>query len=502
MKTLKLVSALLALLAILAFSQLKDRQFALNFQKMKAQAVAKDAIVIDGEISQSFLKTSNGCGIGNFIVPVAGDSSQGLPPTIRAFSNSWPLNLITLDTIPGATIRGVSFRRADWLQNTSVLYSGSTLYPYVVISDIGMFSYSVPEAINTVLIEPYLFDALFIPGITKMAKQITTDVSDPIVLYVKDSIDHYSLRFYGYPGLQEQFSFAFHFEPEIFEVTDDGLFITGIDTSGSYMLYHYSVVEENLLAAFPLNDLASNAQEFLMTENAYHILSSPGDSITMHSTFDLSDSTLSQSVVYPKSGARATHNEFKNLKRFTFQPVADFPDSILDKQIFILHPLTNQLDMLPVNLELDYFKQPMQEEQGFGNFALDWIGAKWHNGISDTLYLKQYSDVLKVATGVFPQFVNATYGCWVSVNERETEKIKFEYYPNPASSEVIINLSGLEKGKNYKLDIMDNSGRVVHTTQLQAYQNIQLPLQRFGKGIYYLILDTGKNLISKKLILQ
>ena len=86
--------------------------------------------------------------------------------------------------------------------------------------------------------------------------------------------------------------------------------------------------------------------------------------------------------------------------------------------------------------------------------------------------------------------------------KNEFEKIKFEFYPNPASSKITINLTGLKKGRKYKLDIIDNSGRVHHTSYLEAYQKIQLPLEKLAKGIYFMKLDTGKNLITKKVILQ
>ncbi|MCH8331796.1 MAG: T9SS type A sorting domain-containing protein, partial [Bacteroidetes bacterium] len=147
-------------------------------------------------------------------------------------------------------------------------------------------------------------------------------------------------------------------------------------------------------------------------------------------------------------------------------------------------------------------KHPKQEWSGFGYFDLEWIGAKWDNGYLDTVYLKQSWDLYKFGTGAFPRYINATYGCWVSVPDNELDKIKFKLYPNPASTDVIIKLSGLEKGRRYQLNVVGLYGKVQYTTSLMAYQEIKIPLHMLAKGLYFLKLDTGRNIITQKLIIQ
>ena len=455
--------------------------------------------------NQVVLKTANGCGIGNFLVPSTGDTSQGIPPLLGTFSGSWSdSHYKVLDKVPGTQIKGVAFTRTGWLENTSIVSAINAQEPYVVISETGMFSYRIDEHFSPEWDTIYRLDSIFIPGILRMAKQITTDKNDPIVLLVEDSVNNYRIRFYSYPDLQEQFSFDFHFEPEIFEVTNDALFITGRDTSGSYVLYHFSALQDTLLAIYTLNESASNAQEFLKTGDSLFLLSSPGDSIVVLSAINIADSALAQTVIYSKSGARATYNEFQNNKYFTFQPVADMPDSVLDQQILILDPLTNQLDTFLINLHLDQFKHPQPANSGFGPFSMGWIGAKWKDGISDSVFISDAyaADIARMQTGAFPQYINATYGCWVGNPENELDKIKFEVYPNPVSSEVVINLTGLKKGSKYTLYITDISGKVHYTTYLEAYQKIHLPVQMLLKGLYFLNLNTGRSIITQKLLIQ
>lgn len=452
-------------------------------------------ITIEGKITNAILKTSNGCGVGNFLIPVSGDSVQGTTATIGSLSDdSFGPTYMVLDEIPGSEIKGVAFKKEG--DNNSLIEPYS---PYRVISNVGIYSYDLPDDFSPYYFSLSKIDSFAISGISKMASQTTTE---PIVLYVEDALNQYSLQFYSYQNLQELYQVPFYFEPEIFEVTNEGLFITGLDTTGNYMLYHYSTTQDSLFGKYELNNEVANGQEILVFGESVYMLSSPGDSITMLSTLNLLDSSLVQTVINTQSGARATYNDYKNNKLFTFQSIEDIPNGFLDKQILLLDPLTNDLDTLVFNLEFDYFKYPKEAGQGFGFYSLEWIGSKIYDGTSDTIFLSNYSETKRIGTSGSPQYINATFGCWVSVHENELEEIKFEYFPNPASSQVTINLSGLQKGRIYQLKIIDNAGKVLHQTQLSAYEEIQLPLQDLVKGIYYLNLDTGKNKISKKLIIQ
>jgi len=464
----------------------------------KGELSYEKPLVIDENIKLAILETSNGCGIGNFIIPSTGDSSQGTPPVIGSIVQNWPPIFMDLDTIPGAQIMGVAFARSGvWPGNSSVIGSG----PYIIISDSGMFSYSIPWDFNPGSSISKI-GSLFIPNIRRVATQITIDKTNPIVLFVEDSANNHSLRFYSYPDQQELFSFAFNVKPEIFEVIDDGLYISGQDTSGANMLYHFGASSDTLFATYPLNNLTSNAQEILTMGDSLFILSSPGDSITILTTINKLDSTLTQTVAYQYSGARATHNEFKGDKLFTFQPTSDSIDSVLNKQILVLNPVINDLDTFLINLELDIFKHPVQEWSGFGYFDLQWIGARWVGSGSDTVYLKQSSEIVKLETPAFPQYINATFGCWISIPNNELEKIEFKLYPNPATSDVTIKLSGLEKGRQYNLDIVDLGGKVYYSTSLMAYQEIQIPLNSLAKGVFFIKLDTGRNVLTQKLIIE
>ena len=465
---------------------------------MPTNVKSSENLILNGDQDdQLIMKTSNGCGIFNFFIPSTGDSSQGAPPLLGKLSLGSQNSYKILDTIPGTQIKGVAFKRRSG--NPSIIDSYSS-YPYVIVSDSGLFSYDIEDGENVKKNEQ---NSIFIPGIIKMARQIKTE---PIVLMVKDDDHNYEVRVFSFPDLQEQFSFDFHFEPEIFELSSSSLFLSGKDTSGDYTLYEFSSSQDTLYNEFTLNDSASNAKEILKIRDSIFVLSSPGDTITVLSTINSTNGAFSQNIINTNSGARATHNKYKYEQYFTFQPIEDTMSSNLDKQILALDPVTGQTDTLMLNKRFDKFKYPPPYSRGFGQFSMGWIGAHWRNGSSDSIFISSYynpDDIqVQTQTGAFPQYINATYDCSVGLSDNETERISFDVYPNPASSETILSLTGLQKGREYKLTITDISGKVYYNTDLKAYQEYTLPLQMLSKGMYLLNLHTGDNTITERLLVQ
>ena len=461
-----------------------------------------DTIVIEGKIGRALLKTSNGCGVGNYMIPSIGDLGQGYGPVLGALKwgnfGNWEYDVI--DSLPGTEILGVAFTREMWTGNNSIISPGMQ-NPYIVVTDEGLYSYFIQYTFD-----PYnsgdVFTQTSTPmlGISKMATQITTTMTNPICLYVQDSANSYSIRVHSYPDTQELFRFPFHFEPEVFAVNDDGLYITGWDTNGVYSLYHYNTVAFGLLGTYPLNDSASNAQQFLQLGDSLCLLSSPGDSMTTYTLIDTTGA-LTQSVVYGASGARATYNDYQGDPKFSFQPTFDPNNGYLEEHILIYDPTAAQTDTFLTHLALEYFKYAKEEWAGFGVFNLSWLGASWNGTNADTCYFAEFGVPFSVVAGARPKYINASYGCWVSTLD-ETEKIDFKVSPNPTTDQVTVHLIGLERGKDYQLDIIDLSGRLQHRTQLQAYQKLYLPLENLAKGTYILKLNTGQNVLTKKLILR
>ena len=72
-------------------------------------------------------------------------------------------------------------------------------------------------------------------------------------------------------------------------------------------------------------------------------------------------------------------------------------------------------------------------------------------------------------------------------------------YPNPAQT--AINVQGLESFMNGTLQLLDASGRILFSTEIDNAQ-FNLSLEEYARGIYFVQFQKGKQNISKKLMLH
>ena len=224
MKSIFFISAVTGIIALLAFTS----DSIVTEPEITGNSRDDDAIVINGKIGESELKAANGCGIRNYLIPTKGDTSSNIPPMLWSLGG-WGGEGVINDTIPGTDIHGLAFLREGWA-NTSIVssYPG---YTYVVISDSGLYSYQLPDyqGFSPGQESLLLLDSVSLSNIQRVANHVTTEASDPIVLLVADNSGVHSIQFYEYPSLSFVFSFDFPYEPDLFELTNDGLFISAED---------------------------------------------------------------------------------------------------------------------------------------------------------------------------------------------------------------------------------------------------------------------------------
>jgi plastocyanin len=81
----------------------------------------------------------------------------------------------------------------------------------------------------------------------------------------------------------------------------------------------------------------------------------------------------------------------------------------------------------------------------------------------------------------------------------ETERIIFRMYPNPAYDKVWIEAASLSSG-NYKLAVYDITGKLIRTKPEYLGGRIELNIQSFNEGIYFVEINTVSNRNVLKLI--
>ena len=79
-------------------------------------------------------------------------------------------------------------------------------------------------------------------------------------------------------------------------------------------------------------------------------------------------------------------------------------------------------------------------------------------------------------------------------------------YPNPTNNgRFTLDISNTEGVEFNQLTIFNVNGQLMHSKKLErktSYNKIELQLNNFSKGIYFLSLQHSKGRITKKLIVQ
>ena len=113
-----------------------------------------------------------------------------------------------------------------------------------------------------------------------------------------------------------------------------------------------------------------------------------------------------------------------------------------------------------------------------------------------------YVDTTFVGASTTPSVNNPTV-VTTSPEETAAEKaINMNVYPNPASNNVNVVLSGV-KGQTV-ITVHDMSGKAVTSMKVELDDNnqiINLPVDNFSQGIYFIKAVNGSDVMTKKLII-
>ena len=89
-----------------------------------------------------------------------------------------------------------------------------------------------------------------------------------------------------------------------------------------------------------------------------------------------------------------------------------------------------------------------------------------------------------------------------SLSEIATVQTSFELYPNPATSRLFMDIETSEDA-DARITIYDMSGRVVKAEQRSVFsgqQNLKLDVDQLSDGVYFLSLQIGEEVYSKKFV--
>ncbi|MBN1144063.1 MAG: chitobiase/beta-hexosaminidase C-terminal domain-containing protein, partial [Bacteroidales bacterium] len=93
----------------------------------------------------------------------------------------------------------------------------------------------------------------------------------------------------------------------------------------------------------------------------------------------------------------------------------------------------------------------------------------------------------------------AIYTIVISDIAEPEENYSLKIYPVPAAEYVKIELDGLSADK-VDLSIINTTGQVVYSNSIKATEAVEVDLGRLNPGTYMILLNTGKDKITRKLI--
>ncbi|ESU28455.1 leucyl aminopeptidase [Flavobacterium limnosediminis JC2902] len=108
-------------------------------------------------------------------------------------------------------------------------------------------------------------------------------------------------------------------------------------------------------------------------------------------------------------------------------------------------------------------------------------------------------NVAKAATGAMLHFARAST---TLASETFNTDFQISFFPNPTKGKLNINLGTL-KENNYTFSLIDIQGKEVYKDSISNAKQIEtIDVSSFSKGVYMGVLETEKNRITKKIVIE
>ncbi|MEO8088569.1 MAG: T9SS type A sorting domain-containing protein [Bacteroidota bacterium] len=231
------------------------------------------------------------------------------------------------------------------------------------------------------------------------------------------------------------------------------------------------------------------------------LASQPGDSVTNIIKYDFQNDVLAIATASPYSGINS--GTWENSK-FHFQPMSDTSVNAYDRQVLVFDASTMMLSgTYNINKRLKTLAYPVNPNVFYFQYMYavpDSLSSS--TGLVYIYYTNNYMLADSFETSKNPVYFMNDYRCPVKVSEYDDSKVEWKVYPNPSSGDFKLSASGLICGRDYKIDIADEFGKIIYETTAHAKMTITLPTSDFKAGIYFVRIHTLKGYITQEIIKQ
>jgi hypothetical protein len=225
-------------------------------------------------------------------------------------------------------------------------------------------------------------------------------------------------------------------------------------------------------------------------DNDIYIASSPGDTLSNLLTYDISQNTYTIQNIYSGSGIKVF---CWGDQGFYFQPISDTGINHLETHIFFYDFFNHSVTHNDVNKRLKY----MQSN------SWSYITGTEDIPVTDKIYFYT-SGTLQLfdstITDLNPKFYRGDLRCFVKVDEYDDSKVEWQAYPSPTQSNINLIASGLICGRDYKVDIIDLTGKIKYENTIHSKMVVELPTENYPAGIYFIRIHSLKGLIVQKVV--
>jgi len=80
----------------------------------------------------------------------------------------------------------------------------------------------------------------------------------------------------------------------------------------------------------------------------------------------------------------------------------------------------------------------------------------------------------------------------------------FQIYPNPVSDQLVVDFNFDKTIENLQVNLVDLTGKIIHTTTLENYAtgNLQLDVNQYPSGVYFLQVQADRQMITEKIVIR
>jgi hypothetical protein len=319
------------------------------------------------------------------------------------------------------------------------------------------------------------------------------DLINGRLVVLRSSITTDNLLIYDTLSTNPIFSLLIDAKPVLLDLDYASIYIAAIDSLIrtellSYNLFTYALQRDTILGTLFSNpyDIYGNS-----------VIAEPGDSITTALYYSFTSNSYQDTILNPYSGI---HCGDWSDGTFYYQPETDSTTINLSDKIYSFNLNINQPgSMFNINKRLEILSLG---SSGSGYYP--YIFAVSDDSLDKNILVYDkfnFTLVDSVVTPSHPRFFYADFRCPISIEEYDDSQINWSVYPNPVNSgNINFSVSGLICGRDYLIDVADETGKVFFTTPVHAKMTFAIPVDDMPAGVYFIRVHSLQGLKSQKFI--